>query len=81
MLGLNRSIRDRRNSGRSSGRADGRDVLVDSMLWQTSGKSARHDGELVVPEPLYAGRQHLPFYDRQWQFTAQNLVPVGAGSS
>ena len=43
------------------GRADGRDVVVDGMLWRTAGKSARHAGELVVPEPLDAVRRHLPF--------------------
>ena len=43
------------------GRADGRDVVVDGMLWRTSGKSARYAGELVVPEPLDAVRRHLPF--------------------
>ena len=36
------------------GRADGRDVVVDGMLWRTAGKSARHAGELVVNEPLDA---------------------------
>ena len=30
------------------------------MLWRIAGKSARHDGELVVPEPLDAVRRHLP---------------------
>ena len=38
------------------GRADGRDLVVDGMLWRTAGKSARHAGELVVPEPLNATR-------------------------
>ena len=38
------------------GRADGRDVVVDGMLWRTAGKSARYAGELVVPEPLDAVR-------------------------
>ena len=55
MLGLNRQIRDRRRSGRSSGR----DVVVDGMLWRTAGKSVRYAGELVVPEPLDAVRRHL----------------------
>ena len=63
------------------GRADGRDVVVDNMLWRTAGKSAHYAGELVDPEPLDAVRRHLPFYDSQWQFSAQNFVPVGAGSS
>ena len=48
------------------GRADGRDVVIDGMLWRTAEKSARHAGELVVPEPLDAVRRHLPFYDSQW---------------
>ena len=73
MLGLNRPIRDRRHSGRSEivvipayhlvfcGIADGRDVVVDGMLWRTAEKSARYAGELVVPEPLDAVRRHLPF--------------------
>ena len=73
MLGLNRPIRDCRRSGRSEivvvpaghlavcGRADGKDVVVDGMLWRTAGKSARYAGELVVPEPLDAVRRHLPF--------------------
>ena len=30
--------------------------MVDGMLWQTVGKSARYAGELVVPEPLDAVR-------------------------
>ena len=34
------------------GRAGGRDVVVDGMLWRTAGKSARYSSELVVPEPL-----------------------------
>ena len=38
------------------GRADGRDVVVDGMPWQTAGKSVRYIGELVVPEPLDAVR-------------------------
>ena len=38
------------------GRADGRDVVVDGILWRTAGKSARYAGELVVPEPLDAVR-------------------------
>ena len=38
------------------GRAAGRDVVVDGMLWRTAGKSARYAGELVVPEPLEAIR-------------------------
>ena len=33
-------------------RADGRDVVVDGMLWRTAEKSACYAGELVVPEPL-----------------------------
>ena len=61
MLGLNRPIRDRRRSGRSCGRADGRDVVVDGMLWRTAGKSARYAGELIIPEPLDAVWRHLPF--------------------
>ena len=36
MLGLNRPIRDRLSV---CGRADGRDVVVDSMLWRIAGKS------------------------------------------
>ena len=44
-----------------SGRADGRDVVADGMLWRTAGKSARYVGEQVVPEPLDAVRRHLPF--------------------
>ena len=36
------------------GRADGREVVVDGMLWRTAGKSARYAGDLVVPEPLDA---------------------------
>ena len=43
------------------GRTDGRDVVVDGMLWRTAGKSARYAVELVVPEPLDAVRRHLPF--------------------
>ena len=35
--------------------------MVDGMLWQSAGKSARYAGELVVPEPLDAVRRHLPF--------------------
>ena len=35
-----------------SGRADGRDVVVDGMLWHTAGKSASYAGELVVPSLL-----------------------------
>ena len=61
MLGLDRPIRDRRRFGRSSGRADGRDVVVDSMLRQTAGKSICYAVELVVPESLDAVRRHLPF--------------------
>ena len=38
------------------GRADGRDVVVDGMLWRTAGKSARYAGELVFSEPLDAVR-------------------------
>ena len=30
------------------GRADGRDVVVDGMLWRTAGKSACYAGELVA---------------------------------
>ena len=59
MLGLNRPIRDRRRSvGHLAvcGRAEGRDVVVDGMLWRTAGKSARYAGELVVPEPRDAVR-------------------------
>ena len=63
------------------GRIDGRDVVVDGMLWRTAGKSVRYAGELVVSEPLDAVRPHLPFYDSQWQFSASNFVPVGSGSS
>ena len=55
--------------------------MVDCMLWRTAWKSARYAGELVVSEPLDAVRRHLPFYDSQWQFSALNSVPVGAGSS
>ena len=43
------------------GRADGRDVVVDGMLWRTAGKSARYADELVVPESLDAVWRHLPF--------------------
>ena len=43
------------------GSADGRDFVVDGMLWRTAGKSARYAGELVVPEPLDSVRQHLLF--------------------
>ena len=43
------------------GRADGRDAVVDGMLWRTAGKSARYTDELVVPELLDAVRRHLPF--------------------
>ena len=42
------------------GRADGRGVVVDGMVWRTAGKSARYAGELVVPELLDAVRRHLP---------------------
>ena len=38
------------------GRADGRDVLVDGMLWQTAGKLVRYAGEPAIPEPLDAVR-------------------------
>ena len=48
------------------GRADGRDVVVDGMLWRTAGKSSRYTGELVVPEILDAVRRHLPFMNSQW---------------
>ena len=44
-----------------SGRADGRDVVVDGTLRRTAGKPVRYDGELVVSEPLDAIRRHLPF--------------------
>ena len=66
MSGLNWPIRVRRRTGRSEiftepaghlgvcGRADGRDVAVDGMLWRTAGKSACYAGELVVPEPVDA---------------------------
>ena len=37
------------------GRADGRDVVVDGMLWRTAEKSVRYAGKLVVPEPLEFG--------------------------
>ena len=50
-----RPVRDSRRSGRSSavcGRSDGRDGVVDDMLYRTAGKSIRYAGELVVPEPL-----------------------------
>ena len=30
------------------GRADGRDFVVDGMLWRTAGKSARYAVELIV---------------------------------
>ena len=43
------------------GRADGRDVVVDGMLWRTAGKSARYAGELEVPEPFDAVQRYLPF--------------------
>ena len=43
------------------GRADGWDVVIDGMLWQTAGKSACYAGEEVFPEPLHAVWQHLPF--------------------
>ena len=43
------------------GRADGRDLVVDGMIWRTDGKSASYAGELVVPKPLDAVRRHLPF--------------------
>ena len=52
---VNRPIRDRCRSGRSSGglgRADGRDVVVDGMLRRDAGKSARYAGVLVVPVTL-----------------------------
>ena len=84
MLGLSQPIRDRRLSGWSlviCGRADDRDIVVDGMLWRPAGKSARYAGELVVPEPLDAVQRHLPFQENQWQFSAQNFVPVGAGSN
>ena len=55
--------------------------MVDGMPWRTAVKSARYAGELVVPEPIDAVRRHLPYQDSQWQFSAQNIVPVGAGSS
>ena len=42
------------------GRADGKDVVIDGMLWQPAGKSARYAGELAVPEPLDAVRRHQP---------------------
>ena len=38
------------------GRADGRVVVVDGMLWRTAWKSTRYAGELIVPEPLDAVR-------------------------
>ena len=59
MLGLHRPIGDCHRSVchlAVCGRADGRDVVVDGMLWRTAGKSARYAGELVVPEPLNAVR-------------------------
>ena len=31
------------------GRANGRDVVADGMLWRTAGKSDRRAGRLVVP--------------------------------
>ena len=83
MLGLDRPIIDRRRSGRSSvicGRADGRDVVVDGMIWRTAWKSARYAGEVVVPASLDAVRRHLPLRDSQWQFSAPSFLPVGAGS-
>ena len=49
-------------------RADGMDIAVDDRLWRTAGKSVRHAGEQVVPEPLDAIRRNQPFLDRQWQF-------------
>ena len=42
------------------GRADGRDGVVDCMVWRTAVKSVHYAVELVVPEPLYAVRRHLP---------------------
>ena len=51
MLGLNRPIRNRRRSGchlAVCGRVDGRNVVVDSMLKRTAGKSVRYVVELVV---------------------------------
>ena len=42
-----------------SGRADGRDVVVDGLLWRTAGKSVRYAGELVVSEPPDTVRRHL----------------------
>ena len=41
-------------------RAEGRDVVVDGMLWRTTWKSVRYAGELIAPEPLDAVRRHLP---------------------
>ena len=38
------------------GRADGRDVVVDRMLWRTAGKSARYAVELVATVTLDAVR-------------------------
>ena len=43
------------------GRADGRDVVADGMLWRTSEKSALYAGELVVLEPLDAVRDICHF--------------------
>ena len=63
------------------GRAVGRDVVVGGMLWRTAGKSVRYAGELVLFEPLDAVRRHLPFCDSQWQFSALNFLPIGAGTS
>ena len=47
------------------GRAVGTDVMVDGTLRGTAGKSIRYAGEQIVPEPLDAVRQHLPFQDSQ----------------
>ena len=47
MLGLNRPISDQRRPAchlTICGTADGRDVVVDGMLWRTAGKSARYAG-------------------------------------
>ena len=63
------------------GRADGRDVEVEGMLRRSSGKSVRYTGELVVPDHLEAVGRHLQIHGSQWQFSAPNFAPGGAGSS
>ena len=48
MSGLSRQIRYMAVCGR----ADGRDVVVDGMLWRTAGKSVCYAGELLFPSLL-----------------------------